>query len=127
MANDRWDRLAPLVGVAAVILIAASIVITSGDSPSDFPGDPNEIVDYFEGTPGKILAGAAMAAIGSSLLLLWAATLRSRLPAADGDGRLSSAAFAGAVATAVIGTLIDVVNAAGAFRADEEGTIDTAV
>jgi hypothetical protein len=122
------ERLAPLTGVAFVVLIVVSIVLTSQGSPDDFPGEPAQIVEYFEENTDEIFIGSWAGIVGAFFLLWFAGSVRARLRAAEGgDGRLSAVAFGGAVTAAAMGLAIDVTNFAGAVRAEEDGQIETAV
>ena len=67
MNTSRLERFAPLSGVAFVVLIVASIVIGTSNSPEDFPAPVNEIVEYYtEETDAVIFAGWAGLSAGSS-------------------------------------------------------------
>ncbi len=125
MAESRWERLAPLSGVAFFVLIVASVALSSIGTPSDFPGDPDEIVEYYEDQASTVIAGVWLGLLASVALLWFAGALRARLRVAEGgEGRVSAIAFGGGVAAATVEAVADAVNLAAALRADEEGTID---
>ena len=125
MNTTSWERYAPLTGVLFVLFTVAGIVIGLSDSPEDFPAPVNEIVEYYEDDPGKIMLGAWLGLIGGFFLIWFASSVRSRLRD-GGQVRLASVAFGGAVAAAAIGMLIDTANMAAALRADEDEAIDPA-
>lgn len=129
MAVSRLERLAPLSGIAFVVLTAVGIVISWADSPEDFPGKTPDIVEYFTEQSGSIVAGAWIGLVGAFFLLWFAGSLRSRLRLAEGaDGRLSSIAFGGAVAAATILMVMNAAYAIAALRVEEHDEIspDTA-
>ena len=126
MNTAGWERYAPLTGVLFVIFTVAGILIGLSDSPEDFPAPVNEIVDYYEDDPGKIMLGTWLGLIGGFFLIWFGGSVRARLRDA-GQERLGTVAFGGAVAAAAIGMLIDTANFAAATRADEDEVIDPAV
>jgi hypothetical protein len=112
--------------VLFVILTIAGIVLGLSDSPEDFPAPVDEIVEYYEGDPGKIMLGAWLGLLGGFFLIWFGGSVRARLRDA-GEERLGTIAFGGAVAAAAVGLLIDTANMAAALRADEDDKIDPAV
>jgi hypothetical protein len=126
MNTAGWERYAPLTGVLFVIFTVAGILVGLSDSPEDFPAPVNEIVDYYEDDPGKIMVGTWLGLIGGFFLIWFGGSVRARLRDA-GQERLGTVAFGGAVAAAAIGMLIDTANFAAAIRADEDEAIDPAV
>jgi hypothetical protein len=128
MDAARRERLTPLYGVVFVVLTVIGIVLTSMDSPEDFPGKVDEIVTYYQDNSGRIMTGAWIGLIGAFFNILFLGALVSRLRAAEGgSGRLSATAFAGGVLAVAMGLLIDITNAAAAFRVDEDEAISTEV
>ena len=108
---DRWDRLAPLAGAVFVVLTVISIVLTGVDAPSDFPGEPQEIVDYYSANEGRLMAGHWIGLIGTGSFFWFVRALWSRLRAPEcRAGRVSAVGFAGGLAVGVVGLIIDAVN-----------------
>jgi hypothetical protein len=125
MSTTSWERYAPLTGVLFVLFTVAGILVGLSDSPEDFPAPVDEIVEYYEDDPGKVMFGSWLGLIGGFFLIWFASSVRSRLRD-GGQVRLASVAFGGAVAAAAIGMLIDTANMAAAIRADEDEAIDPA-
>ena len=124
---DRWDRLAPLAGVVFAVLTIISIVLTSVDSPDDFPGEPQEIVDYYSANEGQLMAGHWIGLIGTVFLFWFVGALWSRLRAAEGRaGRVAAVAFGGGVAAGVIGLIIDGTGLIPVLRFEEHDALDPA-
>jgi hypothetical protein len=112
-------KLAPLTGIAAVILFVVSFVM-SGETP-DVDASAQEVIDFYEGEEGKQMGASLALAIGGVLFLLFAGALRSALVRADrGRGSLPALALAGAVAVAVGTGIFASINFALADIADEE-------
>jgi hypothetical protein len=123
---SRLERLAPLSGVLVVLLTIASFIIV-GEQP-DFIDEPDAVAEFYADDPGKLIAGFYVDALGSVLLILFAGSVRSALRTAEGgEDRLAAVSFGGGVAAAVMFLVYDMLNLAGAFRADEDGAIDPAV
>jgi len=120
------SRVGPAAGILAVLLTVIAVVITSGDMP-DFLDDAEAITAYYEDDPGKLIGGYVIDALGTILLVVFAAALYVRLGGVR-RGTLPPAAFGGAVAMAALFMVYDVINLGLAFRADEDGAVppDTA-
>ena len=102
--NDRaW--LAPLTGVAFVVLVMASFAI-SGEPPS--ASDPvDEIVEHYVDNGDAVMFGAIMIGFAGAFLVFFAAILRRALRAAEPEGSvLSTVTLVGATILAV-GAAID--------------------
>jgi hypothetical protein len=120
------SRVGPVAGILAVLLTVVAVVLTSGDMP-DFIDDAETIAAYYEDDPGKLIGGYVIDALGTILLVVFAAALYVRLGGVR-RGTLPPAAFGGAIAMAAMFMVYDVINLGLAFRADEDGTVpaDTA-
>jgi hypothetical protein len=125
MDRTRWERLAPLTGVLAFVLTVVGVILL--DAP-DFVEKPDEVARYYADDPGKIIAASYIGFLGTVAYIWFVGVLRSRLRRVEGPlGRLSAIAFGGGIVSAALFFLIDAFNAAGAFRADEDGAINPAV
>jgi hypothetical protein len=104
--GDGKDRLAPLTGLAFVVLVIVAFVI--GGEPPDVSEDTTrEIVDFYVDNKDEQMLSAALAAIAGTLFVFFAGILRRVLRDAEGPGGiLSAVAFAGAIVFAV-GVAID--------------------
>jgi hypothetical protein len=103
--NRSREWLAPLTGVAFVVLAIISALI-AGEPPS--ADDPvEEIVEHYVDNDGSIMFAAALATLAASVMVFFFGYLRKVLRAAEGEGgMLSLIAFAGAVILA-LGVAID--------------------
>ena len=127
MTDSRWERLAPLTGVAFLLLLVAGLLVGGTDTP-DFVGPPEEIAQYYEEDEGKILAGGVLTNLAAFAFLWFLGSLRSALARAEGgNGRLSAVAFAGGVAGATLLIASNAVMMLAALRVQEQDRIDPQV
>ena len=127
MDADRWDRLAPLYGVAFVLLAIVGNVIARKGEPGDFPGESADIVQHYMDHKDAVMAGSWIALIAGLLLFAFVAALWSRLRAAEGRaGRTSATAFAGGVGAATMAVVSHAAYLMPALRADEEDLVEPA-
>ena len=112
------ERLAPLDGIAAVILWVAGTAVLEGlahEPPSDASG--MSALHFFQDHTGRILLGTFLFLLGSLFFLWFLGLVRTRLVAAEGGThRLSSIAFAAGVATAISLIFYPSVHAAAAIN-----------
>jgi hypothetical protein len=124
MVSSRWERFAPLSGLVFVVLAIAGFVLVQMNSPEDFPGKVDEIVSYYQDESGSIMLGSYLGMLSVFFLLWFVGTLHSRMRRAEGgEGRVASILLVGGGAAAAISLAFDAVNAAAAFRADEDDAI----
>lgn len=120
MSTDRWERLAPLTGVLAVVLWVAAIltIVAVGDVPGD--KDPSsDFVTFFEKETGAIFVGSALFGLGLGAFLWFLGSLRATLRQAEaGSGRLSAVVFGAGVVLVGLGMLAMAPFAAGAAAFD---------
>lgn len=106
---DSTDRewLAPLTGVAFVILVIVGFMV-AGEPPTVGEDDSaREIIDFYKDNKDSVMVGSGIAVVASSLFVFFGGYLRKVLRAAEGeDGTLPVIAFAGTVVFAV-GVAID--------------------
>jgi len=118
--NLRPRRAAPLAGAASIVLYFVGFALIGEVSGTASPS-PDRVVDLLEDGPVQILIGAYISLVSVVLLVLFAATLRSRLVVAEGGtGLFSAAALAGGV---IVGAAVAVGFAAigqAALRAEDE-------
>jgi hypothetical protein len=124
MTKGRWERFAPLTGVAAVAFWVIGILVIEG--AGDTPGDnasASEIATYFESEEGSIYLGGLALFVGSLLLVWFAGSLRAHVAAAEsGPARLASIVFGAAVVKAVFDISFFAPRIAGAFGANDSDT-----
>jgi hypothetical protein len=121
MNESRFERLAPLTGVVSVgLLIFGAVVISN----YDFLPPAEEVADFLNGNPTRVITGAYLALISAFFLIWFAGSVRIPLLAREGGtGRLSMVAFGGGIAAAVaLGTSFTAILSAG-LRAGAPGGI----
>ena len=116
--NRLEERLAPLDGIAAVILWVAGVAVLQGPAhqpPSDASGA--RALHFFQDHTGTILAGTFLFAAGSLFFLWFLGLIRAQLgPAEGGTRRVSSIAYAAGIAMAISLLLVPAVHAGGAIN-----------
>jgi hypothetical protein len=96
MNNSRWERLAPLTGVAFVVLLVAGVLVINN---YDYLPPAEEIKSFYEDGSTRITAGGYLALLSVFFFLWFVGSVRSSLRVAEGGtGRLSAVAFGGGVA-----------------------------
>ena len=101
--DNSW--LAPLTGVAFVVLVIIGFAI--GGEPPDLDDPAREIVDFYADNKTKVMIGAALEGIAATLFVFFGGYVRRVLRDAEGErGILSAIAFAGTIIFAV-GLAID--------------------
>lgn len=122
---QRWERHAPLTGVAAVVLwVVGTFLLEKDDRPEG--KDTAAFVAWVETNDTAIITGAIVFGFGVILFLWMLGSLRAALFAAEGGtGRLSTLAFGSGVATAVSMLFTVLPHAQAAFDADD--TSDTSI
>jgi hypothetical protein len=94
LEQPRWHTLAPLTGVAFVILAVVSFIV-SGETP-DLDDSPQKILDFYNDNDTEQIFAAAFLGWGTLFFLFFLGVLRSVLHAAEGGiARLSAVAFGG--------------------------------
>ena len=93
-------RLLPLLGILAVALIVASVVI-GGETP-DTDDPVAEIVEFYTDNDDDIVVGSILLMLAAAVFLTWSVQLRGVLYRSEGDtGTRSTLGFAGSVIFAV--------------------------
>src|SRR6188508_1593692 len=116
--NRLEERLAPLDGIAAVLLWVAGVVVLQGKAnqpPSDASGA--RALAFFQVHTGTVLFGTLLYAIGTLFFLWFLGLIRTQLgPAEGGERRLSSIAYAAGIAMAISLLFVSAAFAAGAMN-----------
>ncbi len=116
--NRLEERLAPLDGIAAVILWVAGVVVLQGPAHqphSDASGA--RALQFFQDHTGTILAGTTLFALGTLFFLWFLGLIRAQLgPAEGGTRRVSSIAYAAGIVMAISLLLVSAAHAAGAIN-----------
>src|SRR5438105_8838695 len=119
MIARGWERWAPLTGALAIVLWVVAFRIASS-SPSTTDSDA-DITAYFHSHSHQIrdIVGYLIWLAGVVLLLVFLASLRSRLVAAEGGrGTVTALAFAAGIVSAVLWFLAITIYTAPAFAAN---------
>ena len=97
----RWERLAPLTGVAAVVLwIVGTFLLENTDRPDEDAGA--NFRTWVEENDTELITGAIVFGFGVLFFLWFLGSLRATLFAAEGgSGRVTTIGFASGVATAI--------------------------
>ena len=120
MESNRWDRLAPTTGVAAVVLWIIGAVLLFKDDPGSGAA-PGEVAAHFADNDGQLLLGAFLFMLGVAFFLWFVGTLRAHIAAAEGGvTRTAGILFAGGVATASMLFGLVAPTAAGALQAQND-------
>lgn len=95
--NDGKAWLAPLTGLAFVVLVIAGFAL-SGEPPDPTDEPAQAIVDFYVDNEGSQMLGAILVGIAATLFVFFGGVLRRVLRAAEGaGGTLSAVAFAGTI------------------------------
>ena len=116
--NRLEERLAPLDGIAAVVLWVAGVAVLQGPAHQP-PADASGVraLHFFQDHTGTILAGTLLFGLGTLFFLWFLGLIRTRLgPAEGGERRFSSIAYAAGIAMAVCLLLAPAAHAAGAMN-----------
>ncbi len=100
----RWEALAPLTGIAAVLLFVAAFIVHDviGDTP-DADAPASAFARYYEEHDGNIWLSSILISLAVFFLFWFIGVLRAVLSAAEGGvGRLAATAHSGGVAMAVL-------------------------
>ncbi len=119
MDERRWERLAPLTGILAVVLWVVGMILLFKDDPANEP--PEQIASHFAEHDTRLLLGAFIFMVGAASFLWFVGTLRAALARAeDGVSRLAGIAFGGGIVTASMLFAMVAPIAAGAVQAQNE-------
>lgn len=118
MVRDRWERWAPLSGIAYVVLFVVALVV-SGDGAGN---TAQEYADYYADSTNRTREIFTLfLLIGAALVLLWfVAALRGILVRAEGEAaRWTALAFGAGVASASLLCVAASLFAAPAILAED--------
>lgn len=99
--NPRWNRLAPLLGVAFLILLAVSFAI--GGTEPQGGASAARVLAWYGAHRARVQAAAYLMVVAVAVALFFYGHLRDRL--ADGSPGLAATAFGGVILFAVSGTI----------------------
>jgi hypothetical protein len=121
--GSTWERIAPLTGVIAVVIIVLVFAI-GGSTPGDHD-TAAKVRDFYGAHHNKHMTLSFILILSLPFLLFFASILRYDLRRAGGTGQLANAAFAGGVLGATGIGVLSVVHLALADAADSTKTIGT--
>jgi hypothetical protein len=122
--QSTWERVAPLTGVAFVVIAVIAFAI-GGSTPSDHD-TAQQVQDFYGKHHDKHMLLSFILALSIPFLLFFVSSLRYELRRAGGTGQLANAAFAGGVLAAAGFGILAFVHLALADAADSANTIGTA-
>ncbi len=119
-----WEsRVAPLSGLAAVVLVVVSAVTTGN---YDFmPAEP-DVVEFYASSPRRIMVGAYIGLLACFFLFWFSGAVyrHIRSHGSDGADRLSVTSFGGGVGAGALLALAQILNSYAAERVMIHGEID---
>jgi hypothetical protein len=123
MTSVRFQRLLPVAGILAGLLLAVGLVVTSG-KPSD-DASTAEILDYWrDHETAYLVLSIGLVPLATILLILFGVGLRAALRSREaGEGSFSALAFAGTIVAAVSFGLVG-AQEASLVNAAQEGSGD---
>ena len=121
--QSTWERLAPLTGVAFVVIAVIAFAI-GGSTPGDHD-TAQEVQSFYGQHHDKHMLLGFILALSIPFLLFFVSILRYELRRAGGTGQLANAAFAGGVLAAVGFGILAFVHLALADAANSANTIGT--
>ena len=122
METSRLARVAPLTGIAFLVLSLAGVVIM-GESP-DFAAKPDEFVAFYADEKARIIFGAMVFNVGVFFLLWFLGSLASASRRAEGgDGRVSRLAYGGGLVGSALLLAGMSINLLAGLRVDENGAL----
>jgi hypothetical protein len=123
MAERRWERVAPLSGVAAVVLWYASLAIFEGvTNPPTEDATPETALAYFREEDAGIFASSFLFLLGSLFFMWFVGSLRAALVAAEGGvARVSHISFGAGLVFAAFTLLFALPPSVGAFSEETIG------
>jgi hypothetical protein len=96
MQQQRWSVLAPLTGVAFVVLVVLAFIV--GGSTPDINDSPEKILRYYNNHDSKQMFAAFLLALGTVFFFFFLGVLRAALRAGETRvSRLSAVAFGGGI------------------------------
>jgi succinate dehydrogenase/fumarate reductase cytochrome b subunit len=117
---ERWERFAPLTGVAAIVLFIVGVIVEESGASRPDDDNPAAVLEWFQDKADTLVVTTIMFGVAAVLLIWFFGSLRAALVEAEGGtARLSSIAF-GSGLLAALGVLMAVApTAQGAFSKDD--------
>jgi hypothetical protein len=101
--NTRWSRVAPLSGVALVVLFVVGVVLSGAEQNSS--ASPAKVLSWYRLHAGGVKASDYLTGLGVVFGVFFYAYLREHLRTVEKAPLLAAAAFGGAILFAAGGTL----------------------
>jgi hypothetical protein len=83
--SDTWARRAPWTGIVAAVFFLASVIV-GGTSPPGLDASASDVANFWD--DGAQIVSALLGGLGAIVLIFYAATLRSRMRAAESMSNL---------------------------------------
>jgi hypothetical protein len=100
MNESRLEKLSPLSGVAAVVIMLVGVVLFNN---YEFLPPAKKVADFLNSNASSVYAGGYIASLSSFFFIWFAGSLRSTLIDHEGgNGRFSNIAFGGGLAASVV-------------------------
>jgi hypothetical protein len=100
MNESRLEKLSPLSGVAAVVIMLVGVVLFNN---YEFLPPAEKVADFLNRNASSVYAGGYIASLSSFFFIWFAGSLRSTLIDHEGgNGRFSNIAFGGGLAASVV-------------------------
>jgi hypothetical protein len=116
--NSRYEWLAPLTGVAFVVVVVIGFIL-QGEPPGADEG-AEAVAEHYLDNADSIRIGSFLTAVAGTFLIMFLGYVRKVLRAAEGDrGVLSLVAFAGAVIVALAAAIDGTISFAIAEAVDD--------
>lgn len=96
---QRWERLAPLTGALAVVVVVVAVVGLGGDTP-DIKASAGKVLAYYQKHRQDEMNAAFVMTIAAGVLMFYVGWLRHALRRGSESGRLANVSFAGGVVAA---------------------------
>lgn len=100
MNESRLDKISPLSGVAAIVIMLVGVILFNN---YEFLPPAEKVVDFLNNNASSVYVGGYIASLSSFLFIWFAGSLRSTLIEHEGgNGQYSNIAFGGGVAASVV-------------------------
>lgn len=122
MPDTRLTRWAPLSGIVFLVLVYAGNALQGSTPP--LHGDAEAVAEFYGDKGTQIALGMSLSLVSLFFLAWFLGSLRTALRAAEGaDGMLGSIAMGGGFAALALMAAGFALNAAGALRGQEGGSV----
>lgn len=111
-------RTTGLAGLGTVVLFGVGNALWAFDQP-DGGASAREVLAFYAGDSGSIIAGASLSLLSVALFVLFASGVKEILREHEGGELFATAAFGGALLLVAAGLGAETINMVGALRAED--------